>query len=151
MAACAMPPASISFPATASKNSPAIWPRGWRNRCRRRAAVAGDDPDPAADPAPLAAGLAGAEPGHRCQPALPDAVRVHLGTAARRSARVARNVALGRRAPALAAVRAARRRRATGRSEERRVGKDVSVRVELGGRRILKTTTSADHKHTITQ
>src|SRR3546814_11886711 len=39
-----------------------------------------------------------------------------------------------------------------GRSEERRVGKDVSVRVDLGGRRIIKkqqTTTRHDRRQNI--
>src|SRR3546814_13507685 len=37
-------------------------------------------------------------------------------------------------------------RRMTQRSEERRVGKDVSVRVDLGGRRIIKKKTPMSHK-----
>src|SRR3546814_14752098 len=39
----------------------------------------------------------------------------------------------------------ARRRRSTGRSEERRVGKSVSVRVDLGGRRIIKKKNHSTH------
>src|SRR3546814_15857337 len=45
---------------------------------------------------------------------------------------------LRRRISSASAERHGSRRRQDGRSEERRVGKSVSVRVDLGGRRILK-------------
>src|SRR3546814_17132753 len=43
-------------------------------------------------------------------------------------------------ARALGADQESERGSRSGRSEERRVGKSVSVRVDLGGRRIIKTT-----------
>src|SRR3546814_12200931 len=42
----------------------------------------------------------------------------------------------------ISAERSRARCSSTGRSEERRVGKEVSVRVDLGGRRIIKKTTN---------